>query len=144
MPASSARAAGETGFQFLTIGGGARANGMGEAQAALAEGANAMYWNPSGLGLTTGSEVTFTYLNYIEDAKQQYAALALPVNHGRSGAFGFSATRFTIGDIETRDAESTRLGTTEQDDTALQVSYGTRLGAGDQERTAAAGSRARA
>ncbi len=127
-PLASVRAAGETGFQFLSIGGGARADGMGEAQAALAEGANAMYWNPSGLGLTPSSEVTFTYLNYLEDAKQQYAALAMPVNQGRSGAFGVSATRFTITNIETRDAQSALTGVTEQDDTALQVSYGMRLG----------------
>jgi hypothetical protein len=88
-----------------------------------------MYWNPAGLGLTSGREVSLTDLNYIGDAQQQYAALAWPMNHGRSGAFGFSATRFTITDIETRDAQSTRIGTTEQSDTSLQVSYGTRLGA---------------
>jgi hypothetical protein len=121
-------AAGETGFQFLSIGGGARANGMGEAHSALAEGADAIYWNPAGLGLASGNELTATYLDYIADAKQEYAGLALPVNHGRSGAFGLAATRFTIDNIETRDAVATRIGTTEQDDTALQVSYGRRIG----------------
>ena len=40
---------------FLTIGIGARAVGMGEAYTALADDADATAWNPAGLALLNGS-----------------------------------------------------------------------------------------
>ena len=56
-----------TGYQFLEIGVGARAIGMGEAFVALADDASAIYYNPAGLTALTGPQVTFDYLKYVAD-----------------------------------------------------------------------------
>ena len=120
---------GKTGFGFLSLGNGARGIGMGEAQSALAEGSNAVYWNPAGLGITPFPEMTLTHANLFDDSAQQYAALALPLKRGARGAFGFSATRFSISDIEARDAQAAlQSEKLKQEDLNLQVSYGFRVG----------------
>ena len=130
LPVLASASAGTSGAQFLFLGNGARATGMGEAQTASAEGANAIYWNPAGLGLTPFHELTLTHLQYFEDVSQQYAALALPVKKGRLGGVGLSATHFSIKDIEARDATSAKLGTVQEKDVSLQLSYGLRVAGG--------------
>ncbi|MCB4755979.1 MAG: PorV/PorQ family protein [Elusimicrobia bacterium] len=124
---------GKSGLGFLSLGNGARATGMGEAQTALAEGANAIYWNPAGLGLTPQHEVSLTHLKHFEDSSQQYAGLAIPIREGQWGGLGLSVTRFAIENIEVRDAMSTRQGTVEQEDLNLQLSYGVRVGRGSKD-----------
>src|SRR5437870_4781354 len=60
-------AAGTGGAQFLKIGqGSARAMALGGAYAALAEGSDAMTWNPAGLAQTQQREVAFSYLRYVQ------------------------------------------------------------------------------
>src|ERR1044071_2840573 len=100
---------GKSGLGFLTLGNGARAIGMGEAQTALAEGSNAIYWNPAGLGLTPFPEITMTHAELFQDSSEQYAGLAIPLRKGEHGTVGFSATRFAISNIEERDAQSSLL-----------------------------------
>ena len=56
---------GTAGAQFLKIGVGSRYNGIGEAGVAIANDIYSMYWNPAGLTNVAGSEVAFTYVNYI-------------------------------------------------------------------------------
>ncbi|MCG3205422.1 MAG: hypothetical protein KCHDKBKB_02143 [Elusimicrobia bacterium] len=120
---------GKTGLGFLSLGNGARSIGMGEAQSALAEASNAIYWNPAGLGLTPFPELTLTHAELFEDSAQQYAALALPLRKGARGTLGFSVTRFSITDIEARDAQAALQNEKlEQEDLNLQVSYGFRVG----------------
>ncbi|RKZ05995.1 hypothetical protein DRQ25_14900, partial [Candidatus Fermentibacteria bacterium] len=54
---SGAKYAGE----FLYVGAGARALGMGGAFCAVADDASAGYWNPSGLFLINGQEAQFMH-----------------------------------------------------------------------------------
>ncbi|MCB0302022.1 MAG: hypothetical protein KDE52_18315, partial [Calditrichaeota bacterium] len=49
---------GVTGMSFLKIGVGARAGGMGEAYAAVADDATATYWNPAGLMASDRNNLT--------------------------------------------------------------------------------------
>ena len=72
--ASSARAidagAGTSGAAFMKVGqGSTRAMALGRAYVALAEGADALTWNPAGLAATQQREVTFSYLRYIQGVK---------------------------------------------------------------------------
>ena len=46
-----------TAVPFQLISPDARASGMGDVGAGIADNANAIYWNPSGLAFQTGKEV---------------------------------------------------------------------------------------
>ena len=103
-PASAAfqTDAGVNGAQFLKIGAGARALGMGEAMTASAEGPEAMYWNPGGLAAARGLELSYSRAELPASVHHDYAALALPVNWS-GGVFGFAFTRLSQGAIEQID-----------------------------------------
>jgi hypothetical protein len=63
-PAASVRAAdgaGNAAYQFLRLGSGARIEALGEAGTAMAEGIDALVWNPARLGRT--GEVGGSYSN---------------------------------------------------------------------------------
>ena len=67
---------GTTAAQFLKIGVGSRAIGMGGAFTATADDITAMYWNPSGLGNNYGSEALFNHVRWFADINYDYAAFA--------------------------------------------------------------------
>jgi hypothetical protein len=71
---------------------GVRPQGMGGAFAALANDANAVYWNPAGLGLVTAGEVNFMHWTFAEisEITVDHVSLAYPLQRG---AMGFAATR---------------------------------------------------
>jgi long-chain fatty acid transport protein len=52
---------GTSGAQFLRIGAGARAPGMGGAFSPIADDATAIYWNPGGLSQLSKREVSLSY-----------------------------------------------------------------------------------
>jgi len=65
--AFSSAGVGTTGAQFLKIGIGARAVAMGEAQAAIANDVNALYWNPAGLNYMQGREGSLMHCSWFDD-----------------------------------------------------------------------------
>ena len=92
--ASTAKYAGE----FLSIGVGGRALGLGGAYSALANDVTAAYWNPAGLSRMNYPEVSLMHderfaglINY------DYGAVALPV--GINGTLAFSAIRLGVDNI---------------------------------------------
>jgi len=58
--------AGTNGFAFMKVNYSARAMGMANAFSALANDADAVFFNPAGLANMTGDQVKTTYMNYIE------------------------------------------------------------------------------
>ena len=62
---SSLNKTGTTAAQFLKIGVGPRAIGMGGAYTASADDINAMYWNPSGLSRMHSQEAYFNHVDWI-------------------------------------------------------------------------------
>jgi hypothetical protein len=58
-------AQGESAVPFLLIAPNARADGMGEAGAALADDASAVHWNPGGLAFQRGQEISLTHSNWL-------------------------------------------------------------------------------
>lgn len=104
---STARAAdsnaGISGANFLKIGqGSARAMSMGGAYVALAEGSDAMTWNPAGLAVTQQRELGFSYLRYVQEVDSPlYLGYAHPM--GRT-SWGANLSYITVGGFDVRDA----------------------------------------
>ncbi|MCX6844501.1 MAG: PorV/PorQ family protein [candidate division WOR-3 bacterium] len=93
---NSAFAVGETGAQFLKMGVGARACAMGEAFAAVADDASAIYWNPAGLRKLERTEVLGMQNFWLLDMSYQYVAAVVP---SRLGTFGVAAAYSSSGKI---------------------------------------------
>jgi hypothetical protein len=89
---------GQSGAQFLKLGVGARAIGMGGAFTAVANDASALYWNPAGLTNVMSKEFTFTHTKWVADINYEYAGYAhkLP----GIGTIGLSMSALTMDDIE--------------------------------------------
>jgi hypothetical protein len=113
----------DNAFSFLSIGEGARPAGMGEAFTALADDANALYWNPAGLGTIRSHEFTSSYLQYLVDVNVGYAGYALPVSKGGLGA---SVMYVDYGAIKalTYDDPSAAPGSYRPYDLVIAAGYG--------------------
>jgi len=88
--------------EFLNIGVGAKAHGMGGAQAATVGDVTAMYWNPAGLAdVRVSFQVSAMHAEWFAGIGQfDYLALGKPVKFGNTRAvLGFSAVRFGVDNI---------------------------------------------
>src|SRR3989304_8947416 len=61
-----AQKVGSTSMQFLKVLPCARATALGEAYSVWASGAEAVFWNPSGLALIDGQEISTTYIDWLD------------------------------------------------------------------------------
>ena len=86
--------------EFLSIGVGARAHGMGNAQVANVSDITGGYWNPAGLvNLKSDLQVAAMHAEWFGGiGKYDYAAIGLPVAD-RSRYLGFSFIRFGVDGI---------------------------------------------
>ncbi len=125
--AGAARAAepGSSTAAFLKVGVGARAVGMGEAQAALAEGPEALYWNPAGLTAFDRRAVSFTHNEWLDDVRYEYIGVSYPFLNW--GSFGFAAGRVSMGDLVGRDEQGNYTGDFGASDMALSLGYAREL-----------------
>lgn len=97
LPVLGAQRAGTTSLEFLKIGVGARAAGMGESFAAVADDASALYWNPAGLAQFKGNEVFVAHTNYVVDIKHDFLGVAYHVSP--EDAVGLSITSLQTDDM---------------------------------------------
>lgn len=88
---------GTAGAQFLKIGAGARAVGMGEAFTAVVDDATAMYWNPAGLAQAKKQEITFTHNQWLGDINHEFIGYCLPM--GGNGTIGMNLTVLNVGEM---------------------------------------------
>lgn len=112
---------GTTAAQFLKIGVGSRAVGMGEAYVAMSQDASGLYWNPAGIAQAGGGEIMFLRNNWIADIAVNYMGVIFPL-YG-VGTVGMSITSLTMDDMPVR-TELEPNGTGEEftaSDLALQV-----------------------
>ena len=108
IPVLGSQRAGTAMAQFLKIGVGGRAVGMGEAFAAVANDASALYWNPAGIAQTTQNEVMFSHVNWPVDVRHEFVGY---VHHfGKANVFGLSITALHTDDME-ETTEYAPLGT---------------------------------
>jgi len=97
--------------EFLHIGVGGRALGMGNVQVSFANDATAGYWNPAGLlRLPDKYNVSLMHSELFAGiVKNDFAAFALPLDS--SSALGFSVTRSGVDDIaDTRRLKNHEYG----------------------------------
>lgn len=94
---------GKAGAQFLKIGTGARAMGMGGAFGAVAGDIGGMNWNPAGLGAMEKREISTTYLKYFEGVDYGHLGYAHPTARG---TVGIGVTYLTLDGIEARATDT--------------------------------------
>ncbi len=112
---------GTTAAQFLKIGVGARAIGMGSAQTAMQGDISSIYWNPGALArIPVSSELTFNHVNWLADINFDFAAAIIQIES--FGTLGLSVASLRVpedivrtvdfpeGDGRTWDASSLAIG----------------------------------
>jgi len=83
---------------FLTIGIGARAAGMGNAQVGIINDITASYWNPAGLVAVEGTQIGLMHSEYFgKIANYDYVGFCTDIDEKRR--FGATAIRLGIDDI---------------------------------------------
>jgi hypothetical protein len=109
---------------------GARALGMGSAFTAIADNADAPYWNPAGLGLVSSSEITTMQTKLSTDADHYYVSFVQPA---LGGTLGFSWIQVGLGNITQTSSEVNNnnevqnLGTFSYFSNAYLIAYGKNL-----------------
>lgn len=89
---------GTGGGSELRLPVGARTVGLAGANIGAITGAEALFYNPAGLAATeAGTEVVFSYAQWLDDMDLNYVAIAQKM--GGFGSIGFSAKVLSIGDI---------------------------------------------
>ena len=91
---------GTTAAQFLKIGVGSRAQGMGGAFVAVADDISALYWNPAGIANLKGSEAMFMHTEWLADISYDFGAVAL--NLGPYGVIGISLSATSMAEMKVR------------------------------------------
>ena len=125
----SARAQSEAGAQSLLIAPGARADGMGRAFVAVANDANAVWWNVAGLAFINGHDAALTYTKLVPDLANDvnfsYLSYVQKVEGlgGIGGSFGY----LSYGQSEATDVDGNVIGTFNSNEIAPSIAYGTDL-----------------
>jgi hypothetical protein len=89
---------GTTSMQFLKVMPCARATALGDAYSVLASGAEAAFWNPSGIALVQNSELSSTYMMWMMDTK--IGALSFASSLHDYGAIAVSLQYVDYGEME--------------------------------------------
>jgi hypothetical protein len=118
--------AGRTAADFLLIGQGARAAGMGGAYTAVSEDAVAAYWNPSGLTSLESGQVALGHFSWFQDITVEQASLAFPLTDAAAAAVSISYVNY--GTIEGYDAGGAATGELSAYDWVGGLSLAYRLG----------------
>ncbi len=102
---------GTAAAQFLKIGVGARAIGMGESYIAVGNDAEALYWNPAGITLFEKNSVFFSHNQWLIDTQLEYAGIVFHLDQANS--FGAAITYLHTEDmVETTELQPFGTGRT--------------------------------
>jgi long-subunit fatty acid transport protein len=117
---------GESTALFLRIEPDSRFAGMGNAGVAIADNANAMFWNPAGLAFQRNTQVGITHANWLPefDAGLFYEYLVATHHFEGIGTFGANVTFLNLGEVERRSDTGEILGESQSFETAFGISYG--------------------
>lgn len=119
-----------TAVPFLRIEPDSRAAGMGNTGVAIADNANAIWWNPAGLGFQRGAEISITHTNWLPefDAGLYFDYLVGKYHVDGVGTFGGQVAFMNLGEHERRTANNELVTTFNSFDLAVGGSYGVQLG----------------
>ena len=106
---------------FLKIPVGARETSLGGAFTAVADNADAVYYNPAGLNLLQSPEAAFSQNKFVEGVSQQWFAGAYPY---KAGVFGFGANYLSVSAFDAYDTGDNRTGSVAASNLALYLSWG--------------------
>jgi len=98
-----------SGAQFLKLGGGARAEGLGEAYTALPQEADAMYWNPAALTRVPHHSAEVMHQALPAGINYEFASYAQKAG---AGAVGASIQYLSQPPIDQTDSEGFATGST--------------------------------
>jgi hypothetical protein len=96
---SPAQKVGTSSLQFLKVMPTARATAMGDAFGTLASGADAVFWNPSGIVHSDHLEIASTMTLWIFDTRQTAVAAVMPLGNDL-GNIGLQLQYVDYGKIE--------------------------------------------
>jgi len=131
-PVSGTGKSGLTGAAFLKVGVGARAVSLGSAYTAVAGDATQLFWNPAGIAIDNGMQVTINYNQWIADL--DHAAIGVTRHFGSLGTIGVGVVSmglsgiesdrdFVPGFIEDFEPFDTRTGDYDYQDLAIGVTW---------------------
>ncbi len=126
-PAYSQSKTGTTIGQFLKIEPSSRVVGIGNAGASLSGEASSIFYNPASIGRLQGTDLQFTFNQWIAGISYNYLAAAINING--LGTLALTGTMLNSGEMDVRTVEQP-LGTGERfsvKDFALGVGYGIML-----------------
>lgn len=120
-----AKSAGNNAADFLNIGVGAGPVGMGEANAALATGADGIFYNPAAIADQRLAEISSMYGDWFADTTYQYLGLVVPVNN--IGPLGISYNALNYGSIPAYTSSGARTGEVTALDSLITLSWAKRI-----------------
>jgi len=97
---SLAEGFGSSTMNFLKIGVGARALGMGSAFTSIADNPSAVYWNAAGLRRLESPQAEFSHQSWYQDVNIENLYVAFP---GNKISFGAGITYLSFGEIQSYD-----------------------------------------
>ena len=89
---------GTAAAQFLKIGVGARAMGMGGSFTAVANDISTIYWNPAGIANLDRTSIGFTHSQWFADITHDFAGVVVPISS--SDFLAVHATTLNTGEQE--------------------------------------------
>lgn len=89
---------GTAAAQFLKIGVGARAMGMGGSFTAVANDVSTIYWNPAGIANLDRTSISFTHSQWFADITHDFAGVVVPIS--ASDFLAVHATTLNTGEQE--------------------------------------------
>ena len=126
---SPALAQSEAGGQSTLIAPGARSDGMGRAFVAVADDANAVWWNVAGLAFVRGHQVGATYTALVPDLANDvsFSYLSYVQKVEGLGGIGASFGYLSYGKSTATDVDGNVTGEFTSYEMAPTVAYGTDL-----------------
>jgi len=111
---------GVTGGEFLRLGVGERAIGMGGAFCSIANNVSSTYWNPAGLAQLSSRELSMMSFDYLMDISNENYSYANPL--GNSGVLGFQISLLGMRDMS-RDEYGTMGSFFKNEERIVSLSY---------------------